>query len=107
MTELTSVTVYRAGATKSLLWSTGRRVDIDSFSNSLSLFTSIASKGGGDTSIRIDIGKADFPLLWQSMTEADQTATLRAMLGELKRRDRVLRRRKEIARMAQDAGFKG
>lgn len=46
MTELTSVTVYRAGATKSLLWSTGRRVDIDSFSNSLSLFTSIASKGG-------------------------------------------------------------
>ena len=64
-------------------------------------------RGGGDTSIRIDIGKADFPLLWQSMTEADQTATLRAMLGELKRRDRVLRRRKEIARMAQDAGFKG
>ena len=41
------------------------------------------------------------------MTEADQIATLRAMLGELKRRDRVLRRRKEIARMAQDAGFKG
>ena len=62
---------------------------------------------GADTSIRIDIGKADFPLLLQSMTEADQTATLRAMLGELKRRDRVLRRRKEIARMAQDAGFKG
>ena len=48
--------------------------------------------GGGDTSIRIDIGKADFPLLWQSMTEADQTAALRAMLGELKRRDRVLTR---------------
>ena len=64
-------------------------------------------QGGGDTSIRIDIGKADFPLLLQSMTEADQTAALRAMLGELKRRDRVLRRRKEIARMAQDAGFKG
>ena len=92
MTELTSVTVYRAGATKSLLWSTGRRVDIDSFPNSLSLSTSMASKEGGDTSIRIDIGKADFPLLLQSMTEADQTATLRAMLGELKRRDRVLTR---------------
>ncbi len=92
MTELTSVTVYRAGATKSLLWSTGRRVDIDSFPNSLSLSTSIASKGGGDTSIRIDIGKADFPLLLQSMIEADQTAALRAMLSELKRRDRVLTR---------------
>ena len=46
MTELTSVTVYRGGATKSLLWSTGRGVDIDSFPNGLSLPTSIASKEG-------------------------------------------------------------
>ena len=92
MTELTSMMVYRGGATKSLLWSTGRGVDIDSFPNSLSLSTLIASKGGGDTSIRIDIGKAGFALLLQSMTEADQTAALRAMLGELKRRDRVLTR---------------
>ena len=44
-------------------------------------------QGGGDTSIRIDIGKADFPLILQSMTEANQTAALRATVGELKRRD--------------------
>ena len=63
-------------------------MDVDSCPANLSLSTSIASKGGGDTSIRIDIGKADFPLLLQSMTEADQASALRAVLGELKRRNR-------------------
>ena len=92
MTQLTSVTVYRGGATKSLLWSTGWGVDIDSFPNSLSLSTSIAYKGSRDAGIRIDVGKADFPLLLQSITEADHTAALRAMVGELKRCDRVFTR---------------
>ena len=55
-------------------------VGIDSFPNGPSLSTSIASKGGGDTNIRIEIGKADFSLLLQSMIEVE--------LGELKRRDR-------------------
>lgn len=62
-------------------------------------------------SIRIDIGKADFPLILQSMTEANQTAALRAMLGELKRRDRDFAQaaptaRKETAKMARDVGLK-
>ena len=46
MMELTSVTVYRGGATKSLLWSTGRGVDIDSFPNSLSLVYFDRFQGG-------------------------------------------------------------
>ena len=40
-------------------------------------------EGGGDTSIRIDIGKADFPLLLQSMTEVDHTAALRGYAGRV------------------------
>ena len=59
-------------------------------------------QGGADASIRIDIGKADFPLLLQLMTEADQTAALRAMLGELKRRDRVLTRAARAAAKRDD-----
>ena len=45
----------------------------------------MASKGGGETRVRVEIGAEDFPHLLECMTDADRTVSLDAMLNELKR----------------------
>ena len=47
----------------------------------------IRSKGGGKTAIGLKVGPKDFPLILEAMTVADPTASLNAILGELRRRD--------------------
>lgn len=84
MTALKSTRVRRGGVTSRQWSGTINSVSLTTASE-LRLSFVMASKGGGDSDVQMEIGPADFPLLVEAMCAVDRQAAMGAMAIELSR----------------------
>lgn len=86
MAGLQQVQVWRGGVTASYINRETRSVDVTGYPENsrhggpcLTIKHNLASKGGGTTSVFIDIGTGSFAEVISAMMKADKEATLKAI----------------------------
>jgi hypothetical protein len=84
MSALKDTRVRRGGVTSRQWSGTINSVSLTTASE-LRLSFVMASKGGGESDVQMEIGPADFPMLVESMCAVDRQAAMAAMAIELSR----------------------
>lgn len=84
MSDLTGAKVRRGGVTANRWYDTINDVSIRS-ADTVRIRFVMASKGGGDTEVQLEIPPKGFPAILKAMAEVDREATLQAASLELAR----------------------
>jgi hypothetical protein len=112
MTKLTNATVYRSGRTARSWTHETDKVEIYDERETVRFRFSLASKGGGITDVKLNIGPDDFSALTAAMIEADRGQAMKHMSAALANaisnqpdEDRCVVRnaRKSVIEAAEDA----